>query len=86
MYGWFAYIQKDTCAINHGRCLWTNNNVVVDAYKARRVRDNELYTDKQNIEMIKQWRLEDPEAAARDDALILARAQSSAVPCIHHCQ
>ena len=29
--------------------------------------------------MIKQWRLEDPEAAARDDVLILARAQSSAV-------
>ena len=29
--------------------------------------------------MIKQRRLEDPEAAARDDALVLARAQSSAV-------
>jgi hypothetical protein len=72
--------KKDTCAINHGRCLWTNNKVVVDAYKAKRERDDEIYTDKQNIEMIKQWRLEDPEAAARDDALVLARAQSSAVP------
>ena len=35
--------KKDTCAIDHGLCLWTNNKVVVDAYKAKRVRDNELY-------------------------------------------
>ena len=72
--------KKDTCALNHGRCLWTNNKAVIDAYKAKCDTENELYTDKQNIDMIKQWRLEDPVAAARDDALELAREQSSALP------
>lgn len=72
--------KKDDCALNHGRCLWSNNKAVIDAYKAKCDAKNELYTDKENKEMIKQWRLEDPEAAAEDDALELARTQSSALP------
>ena len=36
-----------------GRCLWSNNIAVIDAYKAKCSMENESYTDEQKVEMIK---------------------------------
>ena len=65
--------KLDNCALNHGRCIWTNNKVVMEAYDAKQ-RENDLeQIKKDNAYMERQYRMENPEAAAQDDAMVAKR-------------
>ena len=69
--------KSDDCAMNHGRCLWTNNGRVIATYKSRQDIEMRKSIDRDNRAIEKEWRLHSPERAASDDKKV--RALSSGV-------
>ena len=79
--------KQDGCAMNHGRCLWTNNETVVTTYKNKAAAEDQKAVEMDNRRMEKEWRIEMPERAASEDKRVAARAapvvvetDSTAVP------
>lgn len=63
-----SHRKADDCAINHGRCIWTNNEEVVLQYRERCSQDELEQIRKDNALMEREWRIENPLAAADEDA------------------
>lgn len=71
--------KQDGCAMNHGRCLWTNNETVVTAYQDKTTAEEQKAIDVDNRRMEKEWRIEMPERAASEDKKVSARASTTVV-------
>ena len=65
--------KSDDCALNHSRFLWTNNSAVVDNFSAKRQCEMVSAVDKDNTTMEKEWRRDNVEEAALEDARVRAR-------------
>ena len=71
--------KQDSCAMNHGRCLWTNNETVVSNYKNKTAAEEQKAVEMDNRRMEKEWRSEMPERAASEDKRVAARASTHVV-------
>ena len=58
--------KADDCALNHGRCLWTNNEKVVETYSEKLQVDAQKKVDKDNMAIDKEKRLFSPDRAASE--------------------
>ena len=65
--------KADDCAINHGRCLWTNHPDVMMAQSLKEAEAEMEGIRKDNAMMEKEWRLSNPVEAAEDDARVARR-------------
>lgn len=70
--------KADNCALNHGRCLWTNNEKVVNTYNEKLLLEAQKKADKENKEIEKGRRLFSPDRDASEDNLM--RSRSNDVP------
>ena len=61
--------KSDTCAINHGRCIWINNPIVMESYREKQLAHELEEIEKDNEYMHRQFRAEYPVEAAADDAM-----------------
>lgn len=66
--------KADGCVMNHGRCLWTNNEAVVTAYQEKVAGEELKGVDMDNRNMEREWRTAMPERAASEDKRVAARA------------
>ena len=71
--------KSDNCAMNHGRCLWTNNESIITTYRNKVEADVQKGVELDNKKMEKEWRLAMPERAASEDKKVAARAASLVV-------
>ena len=71
--------KSDSCAMNHGRCLWTNNETVVEQHQNKVAAEEQKGVDMDNKQMEKEWRIEMPEGAASEDKKVAARAAALVV-------
>ena len=71
--------KSDSCAMNHGRCLWTNNDTVIAAYRDKVAVDVQKGVELDNRNMEKEWRMMMPDRAASEDKRMAARAASLVV-------
>ena len=71
--------KADGCAMNHGRCLWTNNEAVVTAFQEKSAAEEQKGIDTDNRNMEKEWRIAMPERAASEDKKVAARAAAFVV-------
>lgn len=62
-----SHRKADDCAINHGRCIWTSNEEVIRQYNEKCKRDELEQIRKDNAMMEREWRIENPQAAADED-------------------
>ena len=65
--------KSDDCALNHSRCMWTNNSAVIDKFNVKRQMEMVRTVQRDNIIMEKEWRQANPEEAALEDARVRAR-------------
>ena len=65
--------KSDDCALNHSRCLWTNNSAVVEKFSAKRQSEMVSAVEKDNARMEMEWRRDNVEEAALEDARVRAR-------------
>jgi hypothetical protein len=68
--------KADNCALNHGRCLWTNNETVIATHKEKQGIEFLKNIDKDNSRMEKEWRMSEPERAASEDKRMKARSSA----------
>lgn len=66
--------KSNDCAMNHGRCLWTNNINVVYSYKARQAAVMNKGIIRDNKQMEAEWRLNSPKRAASWDKRVRDRS------------
>lgn len=66
--------KADNCALNHGRCLWTNNERVITTYKEKLRVESLKNVEKDNKMMEKEWRISEPDRAASEDKRMKARS------------
>ena len=66
--------KADNCALNHGRCLWTNNDKVVNTYNEKQLLDAQKKIDKDNRAIEKEKRLFSPDRAVPVDNHVRSRS------------
>ena len=71
--------KSDTCAINHGRCIWINNPIVMESYREKLLAREMEEVEKDNEFMHRQFREEHPDEAAADDAMVRNRHLPDAI-------
>lgn len=55
--------KLDDCAMNHGRCLWTNNDNIIAMYKTKQEAEIQKKLDKENRAVQKKLVLQLPDDA-----------------------
>ena len=65
--------KADDCAINHGRCIWTNHPEVMMAESLKETEAEMEEIRRDNATMEKEWRANNPVEAAEDDARVARR-------------
>ena len=59
--------KQDSCAMDHGRCLSTNNESVVTAFRNKSAAEEQKGIETDNRRMEKEWREEMPDRATAED-------------------
>jgi hypothetical protein len=72
--------KSDDCALNHSRCMWTNNSAVIEMFSAKRQSEMLRTVHRDNIIMEREWRKANPEEAALEDARVRARVHPQPQP------
>ena len=66
--------KADNCALNHGRCLWTNNEQVINTYNEKLLVEAQKKADEDNKALEKEKRLFSPDRAVSEKNLIRPRS------------
>ena len=66
--------NADNCALNHGWCLWTNNDKVVNTYNEKQLLDAQKKFNKDNRANEKEKRLFSPDRAVPVDNHVRPRS------------
>ena len=69
--------KADNCALNHGRCLWTNNDTVINRYNEKLLVEAQKKADKVNKALEKEKRLFSPDRAVSEDNLMRPRSNDA---------
>lgn len=69
--------KSDDCAMNHGRCLWTNNENIISIYKAKEAAEIQKTKDKENRAIQRNLKLQSPDGAEPVEKKKRARSSTS---------
>ena len=72
--------KSDDIALNHSRCLWTNNSRVTESNRQKTLDVVMKGVARDNILMEKEFRMQNPDEAAAEDARNSASTMANTAP------